>query len=59
VKFQLTGEETAVRRLIAAPPGQQLRIMGFLRFDSAARYLMLDTVENVEAPPTPSRAPPR
>jgi hypothetical protein len=51
VKFQLTGEKTAVQRLIAAPPGQQLRIMGFLRFDSAARYLMLDTVEKVEATP--------
>jgi len=59
VKFQLVGEETAVQRLIAAPPGQQLRIMGFLRFDPAARYLMLDTVENVEATPTPARAAPR
>ncbi|MGD0949315.1 MAG: hypothetical protein ABSA52_18045 [Candidatus Binatia bacterium] len=32
-----------------------LRIIGFLRLDPAARYLMLDTVENVEATPTPAR----
>ncbi len=54
VKFQLTGEPTALRRLITAPPGQQLRIMGFLRLDPG-RYLMLDTVQTLEVTPTPAR----
>ncbi len=54
VKFQLSGEPTALQRLITAPAGQQLRIMGFLRLDPG-RYLMLDTVETLEVTPVPPR----
>jgi hypothetical protein len=54
VKFQLAGEQNAVRRLTTAPPGQQLRILGYLRLDRAGRYLMLNSVEHIEATPTPS-----
>lgn len=54
VKFQLRGEPTALRRLTTAPPGQQLRIMGFLRL-GPGRYLMLDTVETLEVTPASPR----
>jgi hypothetical protein len=55
VKFQLAGEPTALQHLVTAPPRQRLQIIGYLRLDPAARFLMLDTVRNIEATPTSAR----
>ncbi len=56
VQFQLAGEKSAVQRLLAAPPGQHLQIIAFMRLDPTGRYLMLDSVEPAAATPTPGHA---
>jgi hypothetical protein len=54
VKFQIAGDKTALAHFVAAPPRQQVLIMGYVRLD-AARFLMLDTVESAAAPtPAPT-----
>jgi len=54
VKFMLAGERTALQRFTNAPPRQQVLLIGYIRLDPAARYLMLDTVDVAYlATPTP------
>jgi len=45
VQFMITGQPSAIKRFVTAPARQQVLITGYLRLDSAGRYLMLDTVE--------------
>lgn len=55
VKFQIAGDKTALAHFVAAPPRQQVLIMGYVRLD-AARFLMLDTVESGDLPtPGPTK----
>ena len=56
VKFQLAGEKGALQRFMAAPPRQQVLIMGYMRLDATASFLMLDTVDAAYLP-TPSPTP--
>ena len=56
VKFQIAGDKTALKNFAAAPPRQQVLMLGYVRLDTAARFLMLDTV-TVGGVPTP--APPK
>lgn len=50
VKFQLAGTQTAMRNLAATPPGQLVAVLGYVRIDRGARYLLLDTVKPVPSP---------
>ncbi len=56
VKFQVVGDKTAVKNFLSAPPRQQVLIMGYVRLDPAARFLMLDTVDAAYLP-TPAPTP--
>ncbi len=56
VKFQVAGDKKALDHLVAAPPRQQVLMMGYVRLDAAARFLMLDTVDAAYLP-TPAPAP--
>jgi hypothetical protein len=53
VKFQIAGDKTALKHFLAAPPRQQVLMMGYVRMDPAARFLMLDTV-TLGGEPTPT-----
>lgn len=56
VKFQITGDKTALKNFVAAPPRQQVLMMGYVRLDAAGRFLMLDTVQAGGVPtPAPTK----
>jgi hypothetical protein len=53
VKFQIGGQDTAIKRFVSVSPRQQVAIKGYVRLDPNARFLMLDSVDFV-LPPTPA-----
>lgn len=56
VNFQIAGDKTAIEHFVAAAPRQQVLIIGYVRLDAAARFLLLDTVESPYLP-TPAPTP--
>ncbi len=55
VQFQIAGNKPALERFVAAPPRQQVLMRGFMRLDTAARFLMLDTVDAAYLPTPAAR----
>ncbi|MBI1814871.1 MAG: hypothetical protein HYR72_07835 [Deltaproteobacteria bacterium] len=54
VKFQIGGQNTAIKRFVSVSPRQQVTIKGYVRLDPNARFLMLDSVDFVQPPTTAS-----
>ncbi len=46
IQFQLVGEKGAVQQFLATPPGQLMKMTGYLWIDGVSRYLMLDRAKS-------------
>jgi hypothetical protein len=57
IAFSIFGDDEAIAAFLAAPPGQPIVILGYLRIDLAARTLMMSSVEPLAAS-TPSPGAP-